>query len=269
MRLSASRSGVTWGALLILAVSELVVASAQCSAGEGSSAMDSLVARRDSLRSQLSETEESIARMRARAAELVVGEKGGWFVAKLTRDDAELIFSLDDLSARRPVDRATPVQIIGIDEMSNYVEVIAGGSRGYMEQLQFWGDPQTHAHLTELNALKVRNMEDRTIEAAREAVLKAERDAERARRARDRDARIQAGARRIDLVNRYGEAIGTRINDGEIWVGMTAEMVRDSLGPPLGVNSTITVRGRHEQWIYRGHVKYVYVENAFVTGWQE
>lgn len=231
--------------------------------------MDSLIARRDRLRAQLLELEESIAVLRATAAEKVAVDETGWFPAKLTRDDAQLIFNLDDLSVRRPVDKATPIQIIGIDEKSDYVEVIAGDRRGYMDQLQFWGDPQSHAHLTKLNALKVRNMEDRKIEAAREAVVKAEADADRARRGRERDDRRQADARRIDLIKRYGDAVGTRIKGGEIWIGMSADMVRDSLGPPVDVNSTITVHGRHEQWIYRGRVKYVYLENATVTSWQE
>jgi hypothetical protein len=68
------------------------------------------------------------------------------------------------------------------------------------------------------------------------------------------------------------ELVETAIRDGKIFIGMTADEVILSWGRPSKVNTTISGRGRNEQWIYRrgkvGDDQYVYVDNGVVTSMQ-
>lgn len=53
----------------------------------------------------------------------------------------------------------------------------------------------------------------------------------------------------------------------KVFVGMSANEVRRSWGPPTKINSTLTGSGSSEQWVYdRGGHKsqYVYLENGIV-----
>lgn len=55
---------------------------------------------------------------------------------------------------------------------------------------------------------------------------------------------------------------------GNIYVGMTPEMVREVLGDPRKINRTTTAHGTLEQWVYRTGY-YVYVTNGRVTAIQD
>ena len=74
-----------------------------------------------------------------------------------------------------------------------------------------------------------------------------------------RSAQRQA-ARRSSILSKYGETNGNRILNGEIWIGMTAQMCRDAIGNPYKVNRTRTAYNNHEQWIYGS--KYIYFDNG-------
>jgi hypothetical protein len=52
----------------------------------------------------------------------------------------------------------------------------------------------------------------------------------------------------------------------EYAIGMTASMLRASLGSPETINSTETAGGTHEQWVYGRD--YIYVEDGVVTSFQ-
>lgn len=58
----------------------------------------------------------------------------------------------------------------------------------------------------------------------------------------------------------------------EVFVGMTAEQVRASWGPPSEVHDLTTTATHHEQWVYqRGDIEaqYVYLDNGVVTATQD
>ena len=55
----------------------------------------------------------------------------------------------------------------------------------------------------------------------------------------------------------------------QIQIGMTAEQVRASWGRPSKVNSTITARGTHEQWVYDASDDYVYFDDGIMTSVQQ
>lgn len=72
------------------------------------------------------------------------------------------------------------------------------------------------------------------------------------------------------IYNRFESRIAKRIISKEIWLGMTSEMARLSLGDPNDINRTVTSRGIHEQWVYGySNRKYLYFENGILKSWQD
>ena len=57
------------------------------------------------------------------------------------------------------------------------------------------------------------------------------------------------------------------ITAGQIRIGFTARQVRESVGRPERINTTVTAAGTHEQWVY-GVGDYVYLNNGIVTSFQ-
>lgn len=61
------------------------------------------------------------------------------------------------------------------------------------------------------------------------------------------------------------------IDEGEIKLGMTDEMVRASWGDPDDINRSVGSWGVHEQWVYPRSSyddDYLYFENGILTSWQ-
>ena len=58
------------------------------------------------------------------------------------------------------------------------------------------------------------------------------------------------------------------IAEKKIRIGMTAEQIRAAWGKPEKVNSTITARGTHEQWVY-GDGQYVYFDEGVMRSLQQ
>ena len=50
---------------------------------------------------------------------------------------------------------------------------------------------------------------------------------------------------------------------------MSAQCVLRVWGQPDDINRTITAHGTHEQWVYRTHDTYVYIDNGMVTALQD
>lgn len=73
--------------------------------------------------------------------------------------------------------------------------------------------------------------------------------------------------RKQRLIKKYGTINGARIADHKIWIGMTREMLIESLGKPNDINRTVTASETHEQFVYLD--LYVYVENGIVTSYQD
>lgn len=71
------------------------------------------------------------------------------------------------------------------------------------------------------------------------------------------------------FIRKFGKEIGDRIQNKEVWPGMTEEMLKASWGLPTSKNVTESIfGGKTEQWVYRrGQFAndYVYVENGVVT----
>jgi len=67
------------------------------------------------------------------------------------------------------------------------------------------------------------------------------------------------------LENKYGTNIAARLNQGKIWKGMTAEMVKDSWGKPVKINRVIESNLVKEEWIYRN--TWIYFENNTLVDW--
>jgi len=70
-----------------------------------------------------------------------------------------------------------------------------------------------------------------------------------------------------EIIKKYGENIANKIFNHSIWIGMTPDMARLSIGSPLDINRTIGSWGVHEQWVYKS--RYLYFENGKLTSWQD
>jgi hypothetical protein len=69
------------------------------------------------------------------------------------------------------------------------------------------------------------------------------------------------------LIEKYGKEYGPLINKKHIALGMTKNMVIESIGHPNDINKTVGSWGVHEQWVY--YKRYLYFENGKLTSWQE
>ncbi len=83
-------------------------------------------------------------------------------------------------------------------------------------------------------------------------------------------AELKAAARKVppSPLKKYGRDVGLRISGGEIWIGMTAQMARESWGKPDSINRTTSESTVREQWVYRQRDAYLYFENGVLTTWQ-
>lgn len=54
-----------------------------------------------------------------------------------------------------------------------------------------------------------------------------------------------------------------------MFIGMSADAVRESLGSPDDINRTVTGRVIYEHWVYERGGIYVYLENGRVDSWQD
>jgi hypothetical protein len=71
------------------------------------------------------------------------------------------------------------------------------------------------------------------------------------------------------LIKKYGQSIANKIIVGKIWIGMTDDMARASMGQPDDINRTVTRYGTSEQWVYNRIRMYLYFEDGILTSWQE
>lgn len=71
----------------------------------------------------------------------------------------------------------------------------------------------------------------------------------------------EAEARKQTLIKKYGKKQGELIFEGNVRIGMTAEMCREAWGEPDDINRMITQYATHEQWVY-GSKSYLYFTNG-------
>lgn len=81
------------------------------------------------------------------------------------------------------------------------------------------------------------------------------------------DAAPAIKKRRDLYIKKYGTINGEKVAKGQIWIGMTEQMLIDSWGWPDDINTTVTRYGTSKQFVY-GLGRYVYVENGIVDTWQ-
>lgn len=67
------------------------------------------------------------------------------------------------------------------------------------------------------------------------------------------------------LSNKYGPNVASRLYEGKIWKGMTAEMVRDSWGNPRKINRVINGNNIKEEWIYSN--TWIFIQNDRLLEW--
>ena len=75
--------------------------------------------------------------------------------------------------------------------------------------------------------------------------------------------------RERDLIKKYGSHYGKMISEGRFAVGMTKDMLIESIGRPNDINRTVGSWGVHEQWVYDIYDLYIYFENGKVTSFQD
>lgn len=68
------------------------------------------------------------------------------------------------------------------------------------------------------------------------------------------------------ITEKYGEFIANKIFNRRIWIGMTTDVTRLSIGSPIKINHSTGSWGKNEQWVYQN--KYLYFENGKLTSWQ-
>jgi hypothetical protein len=71
------------------------------------------------------------------------------------------------------------------------------------------------------------------------------------------------------LKKKWGGKVVNSIRNGEIFIGMTDEQVRMSLGYPDDINRTVNAWGVNEQWVYEDYELYLYFDNGKLTSWQD
>lgn len=68
-------------------------------------------------------------------------------------------------------------------------------------------------------------------------------------------------------IMKYGEEAGNKIALGQIWMGMTEEMMRDSWGEPDSITVNDQDWGRYSQWYY-GEITYFFKDGELFE-WEE
>lgn len=102
----------------------------------------------------------------------------------------------------------------------------------------------------------------------------AEARASKTKRAQKEEIRKKAEAekeklRQQKLIETFGETIAGKILEHKIWLGMTREMAKESIGLPNDINRTVNAAVVREQWVYDSKKLYLYFENGILVSWQD
>jgi hypothetical protein len=144
-----------------------------------------------------------------------------------------------------PVITGNKVKVIEV--LENYYKVYFNDHTGFVNKAGF----QSESKIIE-EKIKNEKIESEKIERNKRS---------------EEESILEMEERRSRLIKQFGKAIGERIFYNEIWIGMTAEMVRESKGRPKDINKTVGSWGVHEQWIYNEKT-YLYLENGKLVSWQ-
>lgn len=138
-------------------------------------------------------------------------------------------------------------QVNVIEVLENYYKVYYNSDSGYVNKAGFKSAEQIELENNSFNEKEI---------AESERIKRYEKQRE-----------IDQEEKKNKLIKKYGESIGRKIFQEEIWIGMSSEMVIDSQGRPKDINKTVGSWGVHEQWVYDNNT-YLYFENDRLTSWQ-
>ena len=95
-----------------------------------------------------------------------------------------------------------------------------------------------------------------------------QQEAARREQARQQEAARREQARLTSIrAKGWSKTVEDAVVQRKIFLGMTADQVREAWGPPQQINKTLTRYGEHEQWVY-GLGQYLYFENGHLSSIQ-
>jgi len=117
----------------------------------------------------------------------------------------------------------------------------------------------------ELDLAKNEQLEtNRKKDSTNQVLVEKEIEKQQQKRANEIEKEIEKEEnRKRSIISKYGENHGNLILQNKIWIGMTQEMLLESLGKPQRINTTETATLIRNQFIFIG--RYVYTENGIVT----
>lgn len=84
---------------------------------------------------------------------------------------------------------------------------------------------------------------------------------------REKETRQYFANQKKRMISKYGKYWGKLVGEGQLEIGMTKQMCRDSWGEPESINRTSTRYGNHEQWVYS--TIFVYFDNGKISAIQD
>ncbi len=181
------------------------------------------------------------------------------------------------------ISQDTPVNVFDYDANLGFYKIRFNDRFAYILRDCVADTPQLatlrNIGIARRNEERLREMEETAAQAAKKAEEWKAQQAEAERRRqeeiaeKERQAKLEAKrraeretARRAALIQKYGPVIGKQIIEKKIWIGMTAEMARESWGKPETINRTVTPLSDQEQWVYGS--TYLYFHNGILTSYQ-
>lgn len=222
--------------------------------------LDSLSSEREALMARVAKLDEEIAILQREMAPTDADTDGSreTFVTRLSKDAFMMPGRTPGLFKTR-LRAGVEVKILGLQ--GEYVVVDVGGSEGLMEREYFSGNDPAKTFIRALTDGRQQQFDVKVKKAAKAAA--AEREKRLALEQQSEHARSES------IFDKYGNELGARILAGDIWLGMTADMARASMGEPKSINRTVTASGTSEQWVYESSHKYLYFKDGILDGWQD
>lgn len=133
-----------------------------------------------------------------------------------------------------------------LDQAEDHFKILYNNFEGWVSKAALY----TEQEYNDLVAAKQASVKES--EAAKQAAIKTQTE--------------QEANRKTTLTKKYGAATAQKILAGEIWIGMSDTMARESWGEPEQINRSVGSWGVHEQWVYGDN--YVYFEDGVLSSWQ-
>jgi len=159
--------------------------------------------------------------------------------------------------------------------IQDFIRISLNDTIGYMSSAfydqvglpPYFQEARERAFIREKNNLNLENESDRFKRREKERIHE---EKYLAKRIEDLTfAQKKEEYRKRILLDKWGDILGHKINDGVIEIGFTEVMVEEAIGRPDRVNRTIYSYYVREQWVYNeGDYRYIYLEDGIVTAIQ-